>query len=66
MMIGHLTLTQLWEDSDHHHGVKALTPLVGYGLRRRFGPLPELVHPSAGLANDILTTLRVGVLGCLE
>jgi hypothetical protein len=31
MMIGHLTLTQLWEDSDHHHGVKAPSPLVGNG-----------------------------------
>lgn len=26
---GRLTLGQVWEDSDRHHGVKALTPLVG-------------------------------------
>lgn len=35
MIASHLTLTRLWDLSDHHHhhhhGVKARRPLVGYG-----------------------------------
>lgn len=71
MIASHFDFTRLWELlSDHHHGVKARTPLVGYGDAS--GHCQSLAHPSAGatdwagLANDFLTTLRVGVLGlCL-